>query len=93
MAVERCLACEADTVGAVEGSRLNAGLGTSRFLSGRELGPESGKAGGSPELPSAWRLSRFAKVNLACEQNRCTQNRAGSFPGAARCRMFRLHKR
>ena len=35
------------------------------------------KAGGSRELPSAWLFSRFAKVNLTCKQNRCTQSRLG----------------
>jgi hypothetical protein len=59
--VERCLACEADVVETLEGSRLSARLVTTWFFVVSRGRPENVKAGGSHELPSVCLLSRARK--------------------------------
>ena len=58
--------CEAEGSPPLEGSRLSAFPVTPIFWACRDLGPENVKAGGSRELPIAWLLCTFAKVNLLC---------------------------
>jgi len=81
--VERCLACEADSVGTLEGSRFGPDPVCTLTLETPRLPNGRGRAGGSRErLLTPLQPTRIDSVSYPKQHDK-TKPHHGTFPGAA----------